>query len=205
MNNNVSKQYGLLKPIERFRLVLAASERKDDADLDKLKASGKLLQFAASDDYPYQRAFISLAHWTFMGVLEEAADYRELLDYATFMKDLETKEVPEDEDDCLPRPWRHVMFQGYIFRTRYKGWLRFCKGLGVSPFTLWKDYPGFTRLDATFVLSGKMSFRREGFVRTVLKRQEITADDIAKCPLTPKAVALELKEMFREMVGRKGA
>jgi len=72
----------------------------------------------------------------------------------------------------------------------------------LSSLTLWKDYPGFNRLDATFALSRKMAFRREGFVRTVLKRQEITADDIAKCPLTPKTVARELKEMFREMVGR---
>jgi len=41
-------------------------------------------------------------------------------------------------------------------------------------------------------------------VRAVLRRPEITDEDLARCPLTPKRIAKEFREMYREMVGRNG-
>jgi LDH2 family malate/lactate/ureidoglycolate dehydrogenase len=38
-----------------------------------------------------------------------------------------------------------------------------------------------------------------------VRRTEITAEDIAKCPLTAKTIAKEPTGMFREMAGRKGS
>jgi len=46
---------------------------------------------------------------------------------------------------------------------------------------------------------------REGFARAVLGKQDITADELAQCPLTPKTIARGFRAMYREMMGRGGA
>src|SRR5438309_11697627 len=73
--NAVAKKYTVLTPEERFRLILAASGRGDEAERDRLANSGEFISLAVRDHQPYSQAFEELARLIFIELLEDAARY----------------------------------------------------------------------------------------------------------------------------------
>ena len=54
--------YHLLGAEERFRLILAASGRDDEAERDRLVKTGKPQSLAMGDHWPYAQAFSEIAN-----------------------------------------------------------------------------------------------------------------------------------------------
>lgn len=75
----VAKHYGNLTPEERFRLILAASGRGDEAERDRLVTAGGRLTLSMQDHAPYAHAFAELALLVYIELLEEAARYLDAL------------------------------------------------------------------------------------------------------------------------------
>lgn len=75
----LAEQYGSLSPEERFRLIVAAAARSDEAEQDRLANSGQPIKLTMSDHVPISLAFDELALVMFIEVLETAAGYFELL------------------------------------------------------------------------------------------------------------------------------
>jgi hypothetical protein len=75
--NAVVKNYGSLTPEERFRLILAASGRGDEAERDRLARAGRRITLSMPDHSPYGHAFQELALLTFVELLEDAARYHD--------------------------------------------------------------------------------------------------------------------------------
>jgi hypothetical protein len=73
--NAVAKNYGSLKPEERFRLILAASGRSDEAEADRLAAAGDRIQVSRQDHAPYAQAFLEMSWLTFIELVEDVACY----------------------------------------------------------------------------------------------------------------------------------
>ncbi len=73
----LAKNYKCLTPEERFRLILAASGRGDEAERDRLKNAGGRITLSLQDHAPYAQAFGDLALLIFIELLEEAASYQE--------------------------------------------------------------------------------------------------------------------------------
>lgn len=76
MNANLlAKRYGALTPEERFRLILAAEGRGDEAEQDRLRRTARRIEFSTEEHAPWAHAFNELANLTFIGLAEDAAQF----------------------------------------------------------------------------------------------------------------------------------
>jgi hypothetical protein len=99
--NAVAKNYGSLTPEERFRLILAASGRGDEAERDRLANAARRINLSTPDHAPFARAFDELALLTFIELVEDAARYFDALERADDDLALfgDSDEAEEDEGD----------------------------------------------------------------------------------------------------------
>src|SRR5262249_43502535 len=72
--DTLAKHYGRLTAQERFSLILAAGDRGDEAEQDRLVRAGGRITLSFPDHAPYARAFDDLAMLTFIELLDAAAD-----------------------------------------------------------------------------------------------------------------------------------
>jgi hypothetical protein len=71
----LAQHYVRLTPEERFRLILAAGGRGDDAEQDRLCKTAQRISLGMPDYAPWSHAYDELATMVFMEVLEEAAKH----------------------------------------------------------------------------------------------------------------------------------
>jgi hypothetical protein len=228
--NALAKNYASLTAEERFRLILAAGARSDEAEQDRLINSGQRIALSTQEHAPYARAFDELSLLIFIELQEEAARYLEALARADHVDDLfgdnqeehdgedeeegETgeKEEPDivvDTDSVEEGDGERPMFQryldlalgaGFVLRTKAEGWKLFCKRLTVPPFVLWEGLPGFERLQHALNLSEKAAFEAEGFLRWLNAIRPAGEPKRVKVPLTAEKLADETEELFRQRV-----
>lgn len=98
----LARHYENLTPEERFRLILAAGSRRDDAERDRLVKSGGRITLSMQDHAPYAHAFDELAFLVFVELLEEAARYLEAFAHADDARDIlgDDEEEGEGEDEA---------------------------------------------------------------------------------------------------------
>ena len=75
--NALAKNYSKLTPEERFRLILAASQRDDEAERHRLTHAGQRLILAMPDHAPFSHSFAELSHQVLLELLEGAALYHD--------------------------------------------------------------------------------------------------------------------------------
>src|SRR5436305_2555325 len=73
--NGIARNYDTLTPQERFRLILAASGRGDEAERERLVNAGRRITLSLYDHSPHVCAFDDLARLVFIDLVEEAARY----------------------------------------------------------------------------------------------------------------------------------
>ena len=56
--------------------------------------------------------------------------------------DIACKSDDSSDNDELPEHWVHVLTFGCLLRTKYFGWIRFCKRIGVPPLSQWRKLSG---------------------------------------------------------------
>jgi len=221
----VTKHYGSLTPEERFRLILAASGRGDEAERDRLAHAGGRLTLSMPDHAPYAQAFNDLSLMTFMELLEEAASYQEAFAIAdntgnTFGDDeAEGEEESDDKSDETDTPADEGRVQedaskepvcvraldvalaaGYMLRTKANGWKLFCERLNVPPFLLWEVLPGFDRVQRALAMTEKAAFIPEGFLVWLNRVRPKGKPELTAVPLTVEGVADANAEAFRQRV-----
>jgi hypothetical protein len=184
--NAVGKYYGSLTPEERFRLILAARGRGDEAEWARLANDGSRITLSAADYSPYARAFDELAKLIFIELLDGAAGYLEALDWLDDAHEILGDEGEDDEDRSIDGPQggtstgsveqdpgeRPVgkraldlaLATGFVLWTKAEGWKRFCARLSIPSFLLWQELPGFDRLQRALATAEKASFDSEGFL-----------------------------------------
>jgi hypothetical protein len=97
--NAVARHYAHLTPKERFRLILAARARGDQAEQDRLMSTGQRIHLSLVDHAPYAQAFDELALLIFIELLEETARYNEAFARADEVHDLFGEDQEEDGDE----------------------------------------------------------------------------------------------------------
>jgi hypothetical protein len=75
--SGVTRHYSRLTAEERFRLIVAAGARGDDAERDRLLSAGRRVTLRMSDHAPLAHAFDELSLLVFVELLAGAADYLE--------------------------------------------------------------------------------------------------------------------------------
>jgi len=75
--NAVARNYGCLTPEERFRLIMVANGRGDDAERERLVNAGGRITLSMFDHAPLVHAFDEIALLVFVELLAEASSYLE--------------------------------------------------------------------------------------------------------------------------------
>ena len=164
----LASHYSQLSAEERFRLILAAAIRNDEAEADRLRNAGIRIAQSILDHSPYVDAFQDLLFVTYIELLEEAALYLETIalrdkqlcasiEAAKTPKRTKTKppkaNSPTLNGDSVVWPdWdltgRTAYGVGFLFKMKLEGWKLFCNRLNVSAVALWEqmDLAGLGRL-----------------------------------------------------------
>jgi hypothetical protein len=135
--NHLARAYDQLTPQERLALVLAASARRDDVELDRLMTSAPRFGLTAPHHFGLTEAFLLLSMLQFMELLEMAGAYLAAFE-ATGNKRKQEREAA----------WEQVMLLGYYFQTYLAGWRQFCTEMNFEPEVMWETYPGYRTIQA---------------------------------------------------------
>jgi hypothetical protein len=215
----LAKNYSLLTPEERFRLILNASGRGDEAEGARLVNAGGKITLSMPDHAPFAHAFNDLAFLTFIELVDEAARYQAALAFVDDVRDtFEADEAEEesddtadetdaeaDEEDAIQEPicFRTLdiaLAAGYMLRTKANGWKLFCERLNIPPFLVWEVHPGFDRLRGVLAMAEKAAFVPEGFLRWLNRVRPKGEPELTAVPLTVEGVADETEKAFRQRV-----
>jgi hypothetical protein len=220
----IARHYGSLTPEERFRLILAAGARRDEAERDRLANASGRITFSVRDFQPYAQAFDELNLLIFIELSDEAAGYFEAFRQAEPSDDFddldddgeeeeedgETEEEPEAKaelaDEADERPlWQRsldiALAAGFVLRAMSDGWKLFCERLNLPPFWLWEKLPGFDRLQRALTVAEKAAFVPEGMVRWLNRirpegKPEVTVESL----ISAEKYADASEDLFRERV-----
>jgi hypothetical protein len=215
--------YQELTARERFQLVLAASGRGDDAEADRLAATGGRMLLSFYGHAPYVQAFVELGSLVFLELLELAAQYTLARTRVAFrdaektVREAGAEEQPdtpmatetagEDAEDSSSSVWwldRALAF-GFSLQTRADGWRLFCDRFAIPPFVLLDRLPGYDRLHRALALAEKVAFGPEGMARWLNRSRPAGAAEVTVAMLiTPAQIAAELDEQFHAIAARWG-
>jgi hypothetical protein len=220
----LARHYTRLTPEERFRLILAASGRGDEAERDRLANAGERIGLRVPGHSPFGFAFGELSWLTFIELSEAAAIYRDAREVADDALDTagagagehssEEGAGNDDEQEGEPAPvavkadagerpvWVRALellyVAGFMLRTKAEGWKLFCARLTVPPFLLWEGFPGFDRLQRALALAEKSAFTPEGFLNWLNTVRPAGQPELIEVPLTVESVADANEEAFRQ-------
>jgi hypothetical protein len=209
----VAKHYDRLTPDERFRLSLAAIERGDESEQERLSQAGKDLVLSMPDLAPWSHAFDELAMLIFMELLEEAAKHRQAFErWCDADESWGEDEADEDQSPSAEsiRPMKArcldlYLAQGFMLATKVDGWKLFCQRLNIPPFALWQHLPGFDRLQLAIELLQDNEFRPGPAFRpeAMLRYLRSFRDQPEPSPenlICPERLAADLDSLFRQRV-----
>ncbi len=164
-SNELAKHYDKLTPEERFRLIMAAGARGDEAETDRLTRAAKRISISMPDHSPYADAFQELILVAYIEMLDSATFYREcnerfhdeLRDSIDTedddSEDDDSEESPTTKDDVVKHPAWHragelVYAAGFLLKVKLAGWKLFCERWNDAPFAAWEEanFPGLDRL-----------------------------------------------------------
>jgi hypothetical protein len=192
----LARLYDALSAEERFRLILAAGFRGDEAEQRRLSNAGGRLTLSVQDHQPFAQAFDELALLTFLELLEAAADYLE-----SFHHSSEVEDAGDAEDDALRVRYLDLSLgKGFLLRTKAAGWRLFCERLAVPPFALCEGLPGFDRLQRALKLTEVAAFAPEGMLAWLNRVRPEGEPEMTELKLTPEGCAAALDRFFRECV-----
>jgi hypothetical protein len=228
MNSSaIARHYDNLTPEERFRLIVAAGVRGDEAEQERLARAGGSLTFTVQDHAPYSHAFNELALLIFIELQEDAARYLDANARAHDDRDIfddggeEGEETdsgdppaqkpaddptadPSDDDHGEPPRWQRLLnlafAAGYVLKTRAAGWKLFCERLTFPPFRFWERLPGYGRLRRALDVAEKVAFTPEGFLRWMNDVRPEGEAELTRVPITAEGVADATATLFRERV-----
>jgi hypothetical protein len=216
-SNGLAKHYGSLTPEERFRLILAAGARGDEAEQARLVSAGGRIRLSFQDHAPHAHAFHEVAVRVFLELVEEAARYRDAFDplwgdeSGEESDDDDETEGVETEDAAERGTGREgrapairrcdlALAAGFVLRTKVEGWKLFCARQSVPPFAVWEHFPGFDRLRRALDMAEEAAFVPEVFLRWLNGIRPAGAAELTEVPLTAEGVANEVEQLFRDRV-----
>jgi hypothetical protein len=206
--NAIARHYGRLTPEERFRLILAAGGRGDDAERARLVQASDRIHLSMLDYSPYAHAIHDVSLLFYIELLAESSRFMESLALA----DQEDAAGPGEQDDAAgedeepetadldfanERRLQLALASGYVLRTKAEGWKQFCARWDLLPFLLWQDLPGFDQLQVALGLTDQVAFTEEGFRRWLNRRRRAGDPELTQVPVTVARAADEVEKTFR--------
>lgn len=181
---SLSRLYDRFDSQERFELILAAWSRGDDAEVERLKAKASPSAWRLMDYAPMMMAFQNLAIIT----------YIELSNHASEMTIAWHNADRDWGNEDLNERWSRIaLLQGYLLRTKWHAWEKFCSEIKARPTLLAEALPGFDRMLAALAMAHKL-------VDHDVDAAEVLVRERGGEILTVDAVLKETHEIFESMV-----
>jgi hypothetical protein len=204
----LAKMYGTLTPQERFRLILAASGRGDDAEAKRLAMAGDRVCFSFAGHMPYAMGFRELSDMVLFELLDDAAEYLESFhdlreEDADDDDQAEEKPDGEEPDPGASLRLREIklditLARGFLFKTKVDGWKLFCERMGIPPFLMWEPLPGLARLQRAIRAAEKAAFSPEGMVKMLNRSRPKEEKEVTVVlHATPEKYADDCEASFR--------
>jgi hypothetical protein len=207
----LTRHYSRLTAEERFRLIVAASGRGDEAERTRLVSAAPRINLAMPEHSPFAQAFHEVSLLIFIELSDMAAYYSEALDAADLAEDgADEGETGEGEEatelakkGSRKRPtWEQFVDLaqgfGFMLRTKADGWKLFCERLNVPPFLVWQGLPGLGRLMRALSLAEKVAFAPEEFLRWLNRTRPKGTPEQTNMPLAVEGIASATESLFRE-------
>jgi hypothetical protein len=164
--NGMAKHYDKLTGEERFRLIVAAEDRGDEAEIDRLVNAAARIHYSFPDCAPFFETANVLAMVTFAELTEEAAKCADAWEHWSD-RGLEVdeelfEEVSEPSGDRLLDLYKA---ECYLLATKATAWKLFCERHGIPPYRVWQMLSGFERLDRELKLAEGRAFTLTGMLQ----------------------------------------
>jgi hypothetical protein len=205
--NATTKLYDQLTAEERFRLIMAAKGRGDEAERDRLVRSAPRHSYHMWHHEPYCDAFQELSTLIFLDIVEFATCQLKTWELVRDNFPDNGAEDAAKKHEKTFRPMWHVFTElalaiGYQLRIRRDGWILFCERLSVPPFLLWENLTGFERLQDNLERCDKLDiFSPQGMASWLNYVRQTGELEIKMEELeTPEIIARILDQRFRHGV-----
>jgi hypothetical protein len=185
--NKLSKHYEKLTARERLPLIMAATRRGDLVERDRLVAAAPRVTYSAPDHLPIADAYLHLVKFSFLELVDLAADYLEQLAVVAH------RPLDHDADQHLDL----LLALGYRFQMKVAGWRRFCATNHFEAQAFWSRWPGWARLQRAETVAQAVPIPDEVLARF----RELQSPD--RDLLTEDQVAAAWQQCFEEMVKGK--
>ena len=144
--NTLAKMYDLLTPFERLPLIIAAAERGDDAEADRLARSAPRVHLALPDYHGLGDGLLLLSLFHVIGQLELGLLYWHVSGMASQWEEF----IVDKEDEARGERMRAcTRFVAYRLCIEADAWKRLCAELNIDPEALLRDLPCYDTLPRT--------------------------------------------------------
>jgi hypothetical protein len=193
---SLSRLYDRLTPRERLPLILAAVERGDDAEAQRLSCAAPRLHVRLPDYHGRSDGLMLLTFFHALGQLERGLLYWHAAGAAA---DAEAFPVGQGDPDVAERLWAAARLTAYRLAVEADDWARFCAGLHLDEEALLRDLPCYETLQRTQQAARALAWS-EAEAAYYLRR--LRPGD-AVLP-TAEGVARELRKFLEERMARWG-
>jgi hypothetical protein len=154
----LARMYDVLTPAERLPLIIAASERGDAAEADRLARSAPRIDVRLTNYHGLGEGLLLLSLFHVIGQLEHALMYWHVsalaADWQHFMVDAKDKERSE-------RMWACARMAAYRFCVEADAWKRLSGEMNIDPEALLHDLPCYDTLRPMEALARFMAWTLE--------------------------------------------
>ncbi len=142
----LAKLYDRLTPLERFPLILAAAERGDDAEVQRLSHSAPRIHLSLPDHHALSdgvllQALIHVIDQLNLGLL--------FWHVQALIADWEAFPVGKEDKARADRLWDSTRLAAYRFCLEADGWRQLCAELKIDPEALLRGVRGYGALQMT--------------------------------------------------------
>jgi hypothetical protein len=143
---SLAKLYDRLTPWERLPLLLAALQRGDDVETQRLSGSAPRIQLRLPDYHGLNEGLTLLTFFHVIGQLERGLLYWQLTGTAA---DWEEFSIGPEDEERIERLWKIARLTAYRLNVEADGWTQFCAELHVDGEALLRDLPCYDTLQHT--------------------------------------------------------
>jgi hypothetical protein len=154
----LAKMYDVLTPFERLPLIIAASERGDDAEADRLARSAPRMDVRLPHYHGLGEGLLLLSLLHTIGQLELGLMYWHV---SALAADWEEFEVDEKDRERAERMWACARMAAYRFCVQADAWKQLFGELKIDPEALLRDLPCHDTLHRMEELARLMAFTAE--------------------------------------------
>jgi hypothetical protein len=144
--NALAKLYDRLTPLERFPLILAAAERADDAEVQRLLHSAPRVHLSLPDHHGLSDGVLLQA---LIHVIEQLNLGLMFWHVQALIADWEAFPARKEDEAGADRLWDSVRLAAYRFCVEADGWRRLCAELKIDPDALLRGVRGYDALQFT--------------------------------------------------------